>query len=171
VRRHEVHFAVDAPRHRVWRAFHPRVPPPTGSRRVVEYDGGRIEIIREGDEHGEGLVRTCEFRVPRWLGSGGKARSWEVVTAVRPDEYASYEAVGKPLWSRATGWHELSDLPDGRTGLTFVETYDTFNPVLRVLFEARVHSFISRRNEETYTALLGSLGAVERLTRPTPPSA
>ena len=52
-----------------------------------------------------------------------------------------------------------------------METYDTFNPVFRVLFEARVHSFISRRNEETYTALLGSLGAVERLTRPTPPSA
>ena len=72
-----------------------RVPPPTGDRRVFEYDGGRIEIIREGDEHGEGLVRTCEFRVPRWLGSGGKARSWEVVTEVRPDEYASYEAVGE----------------------------------------------------------------------------
>ena len=95
MRRHEVRFAVDAPRHRVWRAFHPRVPPPTGARRVFEYDGGRIEIIREGDEHGEGLVRTCEFRVPRWLGSGGKARSWEVVTEVRPDEYASYEAVGQ----------------------------------------------------------------------------
>jgi hypothetical protein len=83
------------------------MPPTDGSRRIIEYDGGRIEIIREGDEHGEGLVRTCEFQVPKWLGTGGKARSWEVVTEVRPDEYSRYEAVGKPLWSRAEGWHEL----------------------------------------------------------------
>jgi hypothetical protein len=163
VRRHEVRFAVDAPRHRVWRTFHPKVPPSIGERRIFEYDGGRIEIIREGDEHGEGLVRTCEFPVPRWLGSGGVARSWEVVTEVRPDEFASYEAVGKPLWSKASGSHELTDLPDGRTGLNFVETYDAFNPVLRTLFEARVHAFISRRNEQTYEALLSRLGRVERL--------
>jgi hypothetical protein len=164
VRRHEIRFAVDAPRHRVWRAFHPKAPPPSdGGRRVLEYPNGRLEVIREGDEHGEGLVRTCEFRVPRWLGSGGRARSWEVVTEVRPDEYARYEAVGKPLWSRSEGWHELVDLPDGRTGLTFVEIYDTFNPVLRRLFEARVHGFISRHNDQIYESLLGSLGTVERL--------
>jgi hypothetical protein len=163
VQRHEVRFAIDAPRHQVWRAFHPRMPAADGSRRVIEYPGGRIEIIREGDEHGEGLVRTCEFRVPKWLGTGGKARSWEVVTEVRPDEYASYEAVGKPLWSRAEGWHELTDLPDGRTQLAFFEIYEAFNPVARALFEARVHRFVSSRNEKTYVGLLQRLGSVERL--------
>jgi hypothetical protein len=130
---------------------------------VIDYEHGRIEIIREGDEHGEGLVRTCEFRVPKWLGTGGRARSWEVVTEVRPDEYARYEAVGKPLWSRSEGWHELTDLPDGRTGLAFVEIYDTFNPLLRALFEVRVHQFISRRNDQLYETILRSLGRVERL--------
>jgi hypothetical protein len=139
------------------------MPPSDGTRRVIEYDGGRIEIIREGDEHGEGLVRTCEFQVPKWLGTGGKARSWEVVTEVRPDEYSRYEAVGKPLWSRAEGWHELTDRPDGRTGLTFVETYEAFNPVTRALFEARVHAFISQRNDAMYERILSALGPLERL--------
>jgi hypothetical protein len=163
VRRHEVRYAVDAPRHRVWRAFHPRIPPGGGGRRIIEYPGGRVEVIREGDQDGEGLVRTCEFQVPKWLGSGGRARSWEVVTEIRPDEYARYEAVGKPLWSRAEGWHELTDLPDGRTGLTFVETYHAFNPLLRALFEARVHSFISQHNEQIYESVLRALGTVARL--------
>ncbi len=165
MRRHEVRFAIDAPRHKVWRAFHPRMPPSDGTRRVFEYPGGRIEIIREGDEHGEGLVRTCEFQVPKWLGTGGRARSWEVVTEVRPDEFASYEAVGKPLWSRAAGHHELCDRPDGRTELAFIETYDAFNPVSRRLLEARVHQFISRHNEASYLRLLQALGPVEQLRR------
>jgi hypothetical protein len=55
--------------------------------------------------------------------------------------------VGKPLWSRATGWHELTDLGEGRTLVTFGETYEAFNPILRRLLERRVHAFISRDND------------------------
>ena len=114
---------------------------------MIEYGGVRIEIVNEGDAKGEGLVRRCTFAVPRWLLSGGVGRSWECVTEVRPNEYSRYEAVGKPLWSEATGWHRLEDLADGRTRVRFGETYHAFNPILRVLFERRVHRFISKDND------------------------
>lgn len=164
MQRHEVAFVVDAAPHRVWRLFHPKVPHDAPVPRTFEHPGGSITILRDGDEHGAGLVRTCEFPVPRWLLSGGVARSWEVVTEAHTDEYASYEAVGKPLWSKAEGWHTLEPLDDGtRTRLTFVEKYHAHNPITRALFEARVHRFISRDNTATYESLLRALGSVTRL--------
>ena len=164
MRRHEVSFIVDAPPHKVWRLFHPKVPEGAEVPRTFEHPGGSITILREGDEHGEGLVRTCTFPVPKWLFSGGVARSWEVVTEVRPGEYARYEAVGKPLWSKAEGWHTLEPLDDGaRTKLTFVEIYHAHNPVMRALFEGRVHRFISRDNSKIYETILGYLGPVEKV--------
>lgn len=148
MRIHEFSFEVDATRDEVWAVLHPPPPPRRdGSPRVIEYGGVRIEIVHEGDEKGEGLVRKCTFRVPRYLLSGGVGRSWECVTEVRPLEYARYEAVGKPLWSEATGWHRLHDLGDGKTRVEFGETYHAFNPVARVLLERRVHAFISRDND------------------------
>jgi hypothetical protein len=163
MQRHQVSFVVDAPPHRVWRLFHPKVPPGAEVPRTFEHPGGSITILNDGDEVGQGLVRTCTFPVPRWLLSGGVARSWEVVTEVREGEYARYEAVGKPLWSKAEGWHTLEPLDDGtRTRLTFVETYHANNPVLRALFERRVHRFISRDNSRIYETVLGYLGAVSR---------
>jgi hypothetical protein len=81
----------------------------------------------------------------------------------RLDEYSRYTAVGKPLWSRAEGWHRLEEEPDGRTRLTFHETYHVHNPVLRWMLERRVHRFISDRNTEAYLTLLGRLGTVERV--------
>ena len=148
MQRHEFSFEVDASRAEVWAALHPR---PThrdpGGRRVLEYGGVRIEIINEGDEKGEGLVRTCTFRVPKFLLSGGIGRSWECVTELHPPEFSRYEAVGKPLWSEASGWHRLEDLGDDRTRVEFGETYHAFNPVLRLLLERRVHRFISRDND------------------------
>jgi hypothetical protein len=163
MQRHEVSFVVDAPPPRVWRLFHPKVPPGAEVPRTFEHPGGSITILNDGDEVGQGLVRTCTFPVPRWLLSGGVAHSWEVVTEVREGEYARYEAVGKPLWSKAEGWHTLESLDDGvRTRLTFVETYHAHNPVLRALFERRVHRFISRDNSRIYETVLGHLGTVTR---------
>lgn len=156
----ETTFDVDAPPHRVWSLFH--APPPAGAStpRVVEYPGGRMEILAEGNEVGQGLVRTCEFSVPRWLGSGGRAQSWEVVTKVDVNEFAGYQGVCKPLWANMQGSHRLEERSDGGTRLTFVESYDALNPVLRQLFERRVHQFISRDNENLYRTLLGCLGPV-----------
>lgn len=163
MQRHEVTFEVDAPPHRVWRLLHPKTPPDATVPRSFEHPGGTITILRDGDEDGAGLVRTATFPVPRWLLSGGVARSWEVVTDAEKNRHARYEAVGKPLWSRAEGWHTLTPIDDGAgTRLTFVETYHAHNPLVRALFEARVHRFISDENTRTYETVLGHLGAVRR---------
>ena len=131
----------------MWKALHPRLPAkPDGEHVVIEHGDVRIEIVHPGDENGVGLVRYCWFRVPKYLLSGGVARSWEVVTDSVPGEYSRYEAVGRPLWSQATGWHRLEDV-GGRTRLTFEETYEALNPVSRRLLEARVHRFISADND------------------------
>jgi hypothetical protein len=123
-----------------------------------------MEILYEGDEAGQGLVRTCIFDVPRYLLSGGKARSWEVVTEARINELSRYVAISKPLWSRAEGYHRLDEQPDGTTVLTFHETYHAFNPVLRTLLERRVHAKISADNLSTYEHALGFAGTTRRIS-------
>ncbi|HZA79384.1 MAG TPA: SRPBCC family protein [Acidimicrobiales bacterium] len=148
MREHQFSFEVEATPEEVWRTLHPPMTPlPNAERRVIEHGDVRIEIVHPGDENGLGLVRFCRFRVPRYLLSGGVARSWEVITESRPPEYSRYEAVGKPLWSQATGWHRLEDLGGGRTRVSFGETYEAFNPLARRLLEARVHRFISKDND------------------------
>ncbi|MBV8162356.1 MAG: SRPBCC family protein [Acidimicrobiia bacterium] len=165
MQRHEFSFEIHATPEQVWRALHPPVPPrPAGDHRVIAYGGIRIEIINEGDAEGEGLVRRCTFAVPRWLLSGGVGRSWECVTEVRPNQYSRYEAVGKPLWSEATGWHRLEELGGGRTRVYFGETYHAFNPILRLLFERRVHRFISKDNDRLVREAIEH--GVRRLGRP-----
>lgn len=145
---HEFSFEIEATPEEVWKALHPRLPQmPPGEHQVIEHGDVRIEIVHPGDSDGVGLVRHCQFRVPKYLLSGGVGRSWEVITDSRPDEFSRYEAVGKPLWSKATGWHRLEDLGGGRTKVSFGETYEAFNPVARRLLEARVHRFISKDND------------------------
>src|SRR5262245_45766295 len=136
-------FAIAAPPRKVWRALHPRVPEGATVPRIFEYPAGSIEILYDGDAAGQGLGRTCVFRVPRYLLSGGKARSWEVVTEARIDEISRYVAISRPLWSRAEGYHELAEQPDGSTLLTFHESYHVYNPALRALLARRVHAKIS----------------------------
>jgi len=77
---------------------------------------------------------------------------------------ASYEGIGKPLWSKAAGSHTLEPLPDGGTRLTFVETYHVHNPLMRALLEKRVHAYISRDNHKLYEKILGYLGAVTQVS-------
>ena len=139
----EHHHSVDivARPEELWRLFWYRGPRPQNNGDV------QIEILHPGDDVGEGLVRHCTFRVPRYLLSGGRAESWEWLTEVRPFESWRYDAVGKPLWSSATGFTRFEDLGDGRTRVHFSETYHAFNPLLRALFEKRVHRFISREND------------------------
>ena len=159
-----VRFHIEAPPRKVWRVLHPPVPPNSPRPRVLKWPTGSMEILNEGDEAGEGLVRTCIFEVPKYLLSGGKGRSWETVTEAKLNKLSRYVAVGKPLWSRAEGYHELEEQPDGTTVLTFHETYYAYNPVLRFLLERPVHAKISRDNLETYEHALGYAGRVTRLT-------
>jgi hypothetical protein len=143
VQEHRYAVDVDGTPEEVWSLFWYRGPRPKGP----GPGGVSIEILHPGDEIGEGLIRHCTFRVPRYLGTGGVGHSWEWLTQVRPHESWKYDAVGKPLWSKAEGWTRLEALPDGRTRIHFTETYHAFNPLLRLLFERRVHRFISRDND------------------------
>jgi len=138
---HSFSFEVDAEPREIWALF-------WGHRnRVVEHGAVRIEYLHWGDATGEGRIRHCHFPVPRYLLSGGTGRSWEWLTEVKPYESWRYDAIGKPLWSRATGWTRLEDLGNGRTRVHFRETYEAFNPILRALLERRVHRFISKDND------------------------
>ena len=153
---HRYSFEIEATPEEVWRVLHRPRPRhlAKGEVQVIEHGDVRIEILHPGDENGDGLVRHCWFRVPRYLLSGGTGQSWEWVTEVEPNVSARYDAVGKPLWSKAQGWHRLEDLGDGRTRVHFRETYHVFNPILRVLLERRVHRFISKDNDKVMRAAI-----------------
>jgi hypothetical protein len=171
VREHRYAFEVEATPGEVWAALHPRPRGATPDRpRVIEHGDVRIEIWFEGDETGTGLVRTCRFRVPKLLLSGGVGRSWECVTESRPPEFSRYEAVGKPLWSQASGSHTLVDLGGGRTRVEFVETYHAFNPLLRWLLEGYVHRSISKDNDRLMKQAIEAGVAHSRRADPGPGS-
>ena len=155
-------LTVEAEVPKVWRTLHPRRPAGVELPWRIEYPGGSIEVVVDGDEAGQGLVRLCTFRVPWYLLSGGLARSFETIVEARVDEMSRYSAVGKPLWSRAEGWHRLEEVGEGRTRLTFWERYTAFNPLLGRLLEARVHRFITTANAAAYDKALGRLGTVTR---------
>lgn len=147
---HAYEVEVEGTPEEVWRVF--------WSQRSgkVTHGGVTIEILHPGDEDGNGLVRHCTFPVPRWLLSGGRGVSWEWLTEVRPPTSWRYDAVGKPLWSSATGHTRLEDLGEGRTRIHFEERYHAFNTVLRVLLERRVHEAISRSNDVTIASSISS---------------
>jgi hypothetical protein len=159
-----VRFHVDAPPKKVWRVLHPPVPPNSPKPRVLEWPTGSMEILHEGDEAGEGLVRTCIFPVPKYLLSGGQARSFETVIEAKLHKLSRYVAYGAPLWSRAEGYHQLDEQPDGTTVLTFHETYSAFNPVSRLLLERLVYKTIARDNLEIYEHALAFAGKVRKLS-------
>lgn len=149
---HSFSVELDAPVEEVWDLFWYRAPDrPQGKL-------GQIHILHPGSEIGEGLVRHCTFPVPKILGSGGVGKSWEWLTQVKLYESWRYDAVGKPLWSRAEGFTRLEDLADGRTRVHFTEKYECFNPWMRrVGLERWVHSRISRDNDTILAALEGGL--------------
>jgi hypothetical protein len=140
---HRYSFEIDATPEELWRLFWGRKK---GD--VMQNGDVRIEILHAGDATGEGLVRHCHFRVPWYLLSGGKAMSWEWLTEVNPPVSWRYDAVGKPLWSKASGWTRFERLDDGRTRVHFRETYHVFNPILRFLLERLVHRAISKDNDK-----------------------
>jgi hypothetical protein len=155
VHKHAFSVVVNAPPEEVWEVFWYREP----DRPPASRDGSTtIDILHPGDEVGEGLVRHCTFPVPRFLLSGGVGQSWELLTQVRPYESWRYDAIGKPLWSRAEGHTRLEDLGDGRTRVHFLERYWVFNPWMRRLgLERYVHRRLSRDNDAILAALEGGV--------------
>ena len=155
MQKHSHSLIVEGTPEEAWSVLHPP-PPKVGpdGRRLLVHGDVSIEVLEAGDETGKGLVRTCTFRVPKWLLSGGKARSFETIVEARPYETVRYWAVGKPLWSLAEGVHHFEDLGDGKTRITFEETYKAFHPWMAKLFEARVHAFISKDNQRLIKSAL-----------------
>jgi len=137
---HHYFVDIDGSVDELWQLFWARIP-------HTETGEVTIDILHPGDDVGNGLVRHCTFRVPKYLLTGGKGQSWEWLTEVTPKVSWKYNAVGRPLYSEAEGRTRLEDLGDGRTRVHFSETYHAFNPVLRALFEKRVHAFISKDND------------------------
>ena len=137
---HHYYVDIDATVDELWQLFWARIP-------HTRNGDVTIDILYPGDEIGEGLIRHCTFRVPRYLLTGGKGQSWEWLTEVTPKDSWKYTAVGRPLLSEAEGRTRLEDLGDGRTRVHFSETYHAFNPLLRALLEKRVHAFISKDND------------------------
>ena len=159
MQRHEYSIVVSAPPEELWDVFwyrgadRPQPPPPRPGEKVQT----RIDILHPGDAIGEGLVRHCTFPVPKWLLSGGVGKSWEWLTKVKPFESWHYDAIGKPLWSRAHGETRFEALANGQTRLHFLETYEALNPVMARLFEKRVHESISRDNDAILAAIEGGV--------------
>ncbi len=145
---HRFDFVVDGTPDEVWDALWKY------TRMDIKTETVAIEIFHPGDEKGNGLVRHCSFPVPKYLLSGGRAQSWEWITEADPPVSWRYDAIGKPLWSKASGWTRLEDVGGGRTRVFFRETYHVFNPVLRSLLERRVHHFISKGNDKLIEASL-----------------
>jgi hypothetical protein len=155
---HQYSFEVDASPEEVWSVFWGKK---TGD--VMEHGNLRIEILHDGNECGEGLIRHCHFPVPKYLLSGGKAKSWEWLTQVKVNESWRYDAVGKPLWSKATGWTRLEKLENNRTRIHFRETYHVFNPIMRFFLERIVHKAISKDNDQKMQqGIEGGLKALAR---------
>jgi hypothetical protein len=145
---HTHSFELNGTPEEVWQLFWTREP------RRRESELATIEILHPGDDVGEGLVRHCWFKVPKLLLSGGVGQSWEWLTQVQPCESWRYDAVGKPLWSWATGFTRLEPLDDGRTRVHFEERYATFSPWWRRLgMERWVHKKLSRNNDVMLQAL------------------
>jgi hypothetical protein len=139
----------------VWELFWYRGPDRPQPRDGVT----RIEILHPGDEVGEGLVRHCFFKVPKILGSGGVAQSWEWLTEVqRP---VSWRYDDGAAWSRRGSRGSRTSTP---VALALRETYEAFNPWMRRLgLEKYVHRRISRDNDTILPPRAASVGTEEEV--------
>jgi hypothetical protein len=143
---HRFSFVADGTPELIWEIFLNQ------HRQGVQTEKVWVEILHQGDDAGNGMIRHCTFPVPRYLLSGGVAHSWEWITeAVAPLSW-HYDAISKPLWSKSAGWTTLEPVGTGQTRLTFVETYEAFNPLARLFLEKRVHHFLSKDNNVHFEA-------------------
>jgi hypothetical protein len=156
VQDHSFSFVIEAPRELVWRALHPPVrnPAQPGKPRVIEHGDVRIEVLHEGDENGDGLIRHCYFRVPKYLLSGGVGQSWEWVTEVVPNVSSHYTAIGKPLWSARRGLAPARRRRRRPHPRPFPRDLPRLQPILRFLLERAVHRFISKDNDQLIRAAI-----------------
>ena len=157
----EHHYSVDieASPDELWQLFWARIP-------HTETGDVTIDILHPGDAIGEGLIRHCTFRVPRYLLTGGKGQSWEWLTEVTPTGLVEVHRRRAPAPSRkpkdGRGWRISGTGPPGCTSPRRT-TRSTRS--CAALFEKRVHAFISKDNDrlikESLTKGVGYLRAAK----------
>ncbi len=96
---HHYFVDIDATVDELWQLFWARLP-------HTETGDVTIDILYPGNDIGDGLIRHCTFRVPRYLLTGGKGQSWEWLTEVTPKVSWKYTAVGRPTAVRGRGADE-----------------------------------------------------------------
>ena len=152
MQRHEFSVELDAPPDEVWEVFWYRGPTVRNRRTSRRASRSCTPATRSGTASSGTATSRCQVVALGWrrpvvgvAHRGEAARSWR------------YDAIGKPLWSHATGWTRLGDLgerPDTRAlhrGVRGVQ------PDHALLFEKRVHEFISRDNDTILAALQGGI--------------
>lgn len=160
-------WIVDASRDEIWAVLHPqktfdRTTTTVANPRVIAHGKTRVEVVSEGDENGQGLVRRCWFDIPWYIPGGsrgwpGRGRSWEIVSEVRVPEYQRYDVLFcTPPHARALGWYGLEDLGDGRTRFRFHEEYHMERRWLAPFVERGFHRFISKDNDRIMRGIIES---------------
>ena len=151
-------WVVDAPREEIWAVLHPqktfdRRTTTVANPRVIQHGATRVEVVNEGDENGQGLVRRCWFATPWYVPAVG--RSWEIVSEVRPPEYQRYDVLFcTPPHASARGWYRLEDIGEGRTRFHFHEDYEMEARWLAPLIERRVHLYFSKDNDRIMRGMI-----------------
>ena len=151
-------WIVDAPRDEIWAVLHPRktfdrTTTSVAGPRVIAHGATRVEIVSEGDENGQGLVRQCRFAIPWYI--PGTGRSWEIVSEVRVPEYQRYDVLFcTPPHATARGWYRLEDLGDGRTRFHFHEEYHMERRWLAPFVERGFHRFVSKDNDRVLRGII-----------------
>ena len=153
-------WVVDAPREAVWAVLHPpadfdRRTTTVANPRIIRHGATRVEIVHEGDETGQGLVRRCWFATPWYIPAVG--RSWEIVSEVLYPEYQRYDVLFcTPPHASANGWYRLEAIGQGRTRFYFHEEYEMENRWLARLVERRVHRYFSKDNDRIMRGVIES---------------
>jgi hypothetical protein len=96
----------------------------------------RIEVVKPGDEHGNGLVRRLVFRLP--LGREGRAR--ETISDVVPERGYVFDM------GTQTGAVRLEPLGPNHTRVHFEERFHLTRAPLKWL-EGPIYRYINRKNE------------------------
>ena len=113
----------------------------------------RVEVLHQGDVHGNGLLRRVIYRMP--FGRTGSAL--ELVTDVEPARGYTYTMIGRTPGNDQTGRVRLEAIPGGAR-LHFEERYHLTSAPWK-WFEAPIYRFINQQNEASMRALSAWLTA------------
>jgi hypothetical protein len=107
----------------------------------------RVEVLWPGDADHNGRLRRVIYQMP--LGREGAAL--ELVHDVEPGRAYTYTMISSTPGNDQTGRISLTPLGPNRTRFDFEERYHLTKAPWK-WFEARIYSFINKKNEESMRA-------------------